>query len=65
MVSLPERRRAVTYLRNEHEVSERRACQVVSIHRSSYRHVVPRLGWQYAIRRDASLIPVGYGWVAR
>ena len=38
MVSLPERRRAVTYLRNEHVVSERRACQVVSIHRSSYRH---------------------------
>lgn len=39
MVSLPERRRAVTYLRSEYEVSERRACAVVAIHRSSYRHV--------------------------
>lgn len=38
MVSLPERRRAVTYLKNEHQVSERRACRVMSIHRSSYRH---------------------------
>ncbi len=43
MVSLPERRRAVTYLRNEHAVSERRACQVVSIYRSSYRHAGKRL----------------------
>ena len=38
MVSLPERRREVTYLRSTYELSERRACQVISIHRSSYRH---------------------------
>ena len=38
MVSLPERRREVTYLKNTYELSERRACGVVSIHRSSYRH---------------------------
>jgi putative transposase len=38
MVSLPERRRAVTYLRSQHAVSERRACEVLSMHRSSYRH---------------------------
>jgi len=38
MVSLPERRRAVTYLKSQYEVSERRACRVMSIHRSSYRH---------------------------
>ena len=38
MVSLPERRRAVTYLKNEYTVSERRACATLSIHRSSYRH---------------------------
>lgn len=38
MVSLPARRRAVTYLKNEYEVSERRACGVMSIHRSTYRH---------------------------
>ena len=38
MVSLPERRRAVTYLKSQHSISERRACQVISIHRSSYRH---------------------------
>ena len=37
-MSLPERRRAVTYLKNQYEISERRACQVMSIHRSSYRH---------------------------
>jgi len=28
----------VTYLRNQFQVSERRACQVMSIHRSSHRH---------------------------
>jgi putative transposase len=28
----------VTYLKNQFEVSERRACQVMSMHRSSYRH---------------------------
>jgi transposase InsO family protein len=38
MVSLPERRRAVTYLKNEYPVSERRACAVLSVNRSSYRH---------------------------
>lgn len=38
MVSLPERRRAVTYLKSTYAVSERKACQVMSIHRSSYRH---------------------------
>jgi transposase InsO family protein len=38
-VSLAERRRAVTYLRNEYEISERRACQAMSINRSSYRYV--------------------------
>jgi len=43
MVSLPERRRAVTYLRSEFTVSERRACQVLSIYRSSYRHEGTRL----------------------
>lgn len=38
MVSLPARRRAVTYLKDEYQVSERRACRVMSIPRSSYRH---------------------------
>lgn len=59
MVSLPERRRAVTYLRNSYSVSERRACSVMSIHRSTYRHngkrlavddsyqEVVRLSWAY------------------
>ena len=37
-MSLAERRRCVTYLRNEYTVSERRACQVMDIHRSSYRY---------------------------
>ena len=39
MVSLPERRRCVTYLRNEYAVSERRACQAMQMNRSSYRYV--------------------------
>ena len=43
MVSLPERRRAVTYLKSTYDFSERHACQVVSIHRSSYRHAGKRL----------------------
>lgn len=38
MVSLPARRRAATYLRTAFEVSERRACRVLSMHRTSYRH---------------------------
>ena len=37
-MSLAERRRCVTYLRNEYTVSERRACQVMEMHRSSYRY---------------------------
>jgi putative transposase len=39
MVSLPERRRGVTYLRNEYGISERRACQAMQMNRSSYRYV--------------------------
>lgn len=38
-MSLAERRRCVTYLRNEYEISERHACQVIQINRSSYRYV--------------------------
>ncbi len=39
MVSLPERRRCVTWLVNQYGVSERRACQAMQIHRSIYRYV--------------------------
>jgi putative transposase len=39
VVSLAERRRCETYLRNAHEVSERRACQEMQLNRSSYCHV--------------------------
>jgi putative transposase len=39
VVSLAERRRSVTYLRNEYDVSERRACQAMQMNRSSYRYV--------------------------
>ena len=42
MVSLAERRRAVTYLRNEYGISERRACQAMQMNRSSYRYVGQR-----------------------
>lgn len=36
-MSLAERRRCVTYLTDTYGVSERRACQAMQIHRSSYR----------------------------
>ena len=42
MVSLPERRRCVTYLVNQYRVSERRACQAMQVNRSSYRYVGQR-----------------------
>jgi putative transposase len=38
VVSLAERRRCVTWLRNEHGVSERRACQAMQMNRSNYRY---------------------------
>ncbi len=38
MVSLPERRRAVAYLQDRYTVSERKACRVLSIHRSTCRY---------------------------
>lgn len=38
-MSLAERRRAVTYLRNEYDISERHACQAMQLNRSSYRYV--------------------------
>ena len=37
MVSLAERRRVVSYLQGEHGVSERRACQVIGMSRSTQR----------------------------
>ena len=40
VLSLPQRRRAVTYLRNTFVVSERRACKVLCLHRSTYRYPV-------------------------
>src|SRR5215210_6761148 len=39
MVSLPARRRCVTYLRNAYGISERGACQAMQMNRSSYRYV--------------------------
>lgn len=41
-MSLAERRRCVTYLRNEYGISERRACQAMQMNRSSYRYVGSR-----------------------
>jgi putative transposase len=38
VVSLPERRRCVTLLVNQYEVSERHACQAMQLNRSSYRY---------------------------
>ena len=41
-MSLAERRRCVTYLKNGYDVSERRACQAMQLNRSSYRYVGQR-----------------------
>ena len=41
-MSLPERRRSATYLKSQYTVSERRACQVLSLHRTSYRYRASR-----------------------
>ncbi len=55
MVSLPERRRCVTYLRNEYQVSERRACQAMQMNRSSYRYVGSQVLVDEQYRRVAAL----------
>ena len=41
-MSLAERQRCVRYLRNAFETSERRACQVMQMNRSSYRYIGER-----------------------
>jgi len=61
MVSLPERRRAVTYLRNEYPVSERRACTVLLINRSSYRHAGQR-GQVNAVYREVVRLSHRYSY---
>jgi len=38
VVGLAERRRCVTYLKDQYEISERRACQAMQLHRSTYRY---------------------------
>ena len=55
MVSLAERRRAVTWLRNQYQVSERRACQAMNMHRSSYRYGGRQEHLKEAYRRTVSL----------
>ena len=55
MVSLVERRRCVTYLRNEYEISERRACQAMQMNRSSYRYTGKREPMDERYRRVVSL----------
>ena len=54
-MSLAERRRCVTYLRNTHACSERRACQVLQLHRSGYRYVSERPAMDDAYQRVVSL----------
>ena len=38
MVGLPAQREAITFLKNEFKVSERKACKAISIERSSIRY---------------------------
>lgn len=54
-MSLAERRRCVTYLRNEYAVSERRACQAIQLNRSSYRYAGKREAVDERYRRVARL----------
>ena len=61
MVSLPERRRAVTYLKNEIPVSERRACAVLSVYRSSYRYAGQRSRVD-AVYREVMRLSERYGY---
>ena len=51
MVSLAERRRGAEHLEAEHGVSERRACQVIGIWRSSKRRPSGRIEEAKLIRR--------------
>ena len=51
MVSLAERRRAASHLEAEHGVSERRACQVVGIPRSTKRRPSGRIEEAKLVRR--------------
>ena len=62
MVSLPERRRAAEYLQKTFEVSERKACKVLSIHRSSQRHRGPRLLPHVATKEIVRLSYRHPGW---
>ena len=54
-MSLAERRRAVTYLRNEYDISERHACQAMQLNRSSYRYVASTELIDEAYREAVSL----------
>ena len=55
MVSLAERRRCVTYLRNEYQVSERHACQAMQMNRSSYRYEARQEAMDERYRRVVAL----------
>ena len=55
MVSLAERRRAVTYLKNEYDISERHACQAMQMNRSSYRYVAIKEPFDETYREVVSL----------
>ncbi len=55
MVSLAERRRAVTYLKSEYKVSERHACQAMQMNRSSYRYVASKEPFDETYRKVLSL----------
>ena len=55
MVSLAERRRAVTYLKNEYDISERHACQAMQMTRSSYRYVASKEPFDETYREVVSL----------
>jgi len=55
VVSLAERRRAVTYLKSEYGISERHACQAMQMNRSSYRYVASKEPFDETYREVVSL----------
>jgi len=55
VVSLAERRRAVTYLKNKYDISERHACQAMQMNRSSYRYVASKEPFDETYRKVLSL----------
>ena len=56
-MSLAERRRCVSYLKEHYEISERRAWQAMQMNRSSYRYAPTEQAEDHGYRRTVPLSP--------